>query len=149
MTNHSNEKPIEILLVEDNPGDVRLMVESLKEAKVANNLSVARDGVEAMAFLRQIGAYTDAPKPNLILLDLNLPKKDGYEALAEIKRDPRLKLIPVVIVTSSDAERDVVGSYELHANAYVVKPGSFEQFINVIRSVESFWLSVAKLPPPR
>ena len=149
MTNHSNEKPIEILLVEDNPGDVRLMVESLKEAKVANNLSVARDGVEAMAFLRQIGAYTDAPKPNLILLDLNLPKKDGYKALAEIKRDPRLKLIPVVIVTSSDAERDVVGSYELHANAYVVKPGSFEQFINVIRSVESFWLSVAKLPPPR
>jgi len=149
MTNGSNGIPIEILLVEDNPGDVRLTVESLKEAKVLNNLSIARDGVEAMAFLRRDGAYASAPKPNLILLDLNLPKKDGYEALAEIKQDPRLKLIPVVIVTSSDAERDIVGSYELHANAYVVKPSSFEQFINVIRSVESFWLSVAKLPPPR
>jgi len=138
-----------ILLVEDNPGDVRLMVEALKETKATNNLSVARDGEEALAFLRRKGAYADAPKPNLILLDLNLPKKAGHEVLAEIKQDPRLKLIPVVIVTSSDAERDIVGSYDLHANAYVSKPVGLDQFMDVIRSVERFWLSVAKLPPPR
>jgi chemotaxis family two-component system response regulator Rcp1 len=138
-----------ILLVEDNPGDVRLMVESLKETKVTNNLSVARDGEEALAFLRRKGAHADAPKPNLILLDLNLPKKAGHEVLAEIKQDPRLKLIPVVIVTSSDAERDIVGSYDLRANAYVSKPVGLDQFMDVIRSVERFWLSVARLPPPR
>jgi CheY-like chemotaxis protein len=149
MMKCSNGKPIEILLVEDNPGDVRLTVESLKEATVMNNLSVVGDGVEAMAFLRRNGVYANAPKPHLILLDLNLPKKDGYEALAEIKQDPRLKLIPVVIVTGSDAERDIVGSYDLHANAYVAKPVDLDQFMDVIRSVESFWLSVAKLPPPR
>ena len=144
--------PIEgpkILLVEDNPGDVRLMVESLKETKATNNLSIARDGEEAMAFLRRKGAYANAPKPNLILLDLNLPKKAGHEVLAEIKQDPRLKLIPVVIVTSSDAERDIVGSYDLRANAYVSKPVGLDQFMDVIRSVERFWLSVAKLPPLR
>jgi CheY-like chemotaxis protein len=138
-----------ILLVEDNPGDVRLMIESLKETKATNNLSVARDGEEALAFLRRKGAYASAPKPNLILLDLNLPKKAGHEVLAEIKQDPRLKLIPVVIVTSSDAERDIVGSYDLHANAYVAKPVGLDQFMDVIRSVERFWLSVARLPPPR
>lgn len=145
--NRSNGNPIEILLVEDNPGDVRLTVESLKEAKVTNHLSVVGDGVEAMAFLRRNGAYTNAPKPDLILLDLDLPKKDGREVLAEIKQDPRLRLIPVVIVTSSDAERDIVRSYELRANAYVTKPVGFDQFMNVIRSVESFWLSIVKFPP--
>jgi chemotaxis family two-component system response regulator Rcp1 len=147
MMNRSNGNPIEILLVEDNPGDVRLTVESLKEAKVTNHLSVVGDGVEAMAFLRRNGAYTNAPKPDLILLDLDLPKKDGREVLAEIKQDPRLRLIPVVIVTSSDAERDIVRSYELRANAYVTKPVGFDQFMNVIRSVESFWLSIVKFPP--
>ena len=147
MTDRSNGKPIEILLVEDNPGDVRLVVESFKEAKVSNNLSVVGNGEEALAFLRRNGAYTNAPKPDLILLDLNLPKKDGREVLAEIKQDPCLRLIPVVIVTSSDAERDIVRSYELHANAYVTKPVGFDQFMNVIRSVESFWLSIVRFPP--
>jgi len=147
MTDRSNGKPIEILLVEDNPGDVRLVVESFKEAKVSNNLSVVGNGEEALAFLRRTGAHTNAPKPDLILLDLNLPKKDGREVLAEIKQDPRLKLIPVVIVTSSDAEQDIVRSYELHANAYVTKPVGFDQFMDVIRSVERFWLSIVKLPP--
>jgi CheY-like chemotaxis protein len=147
MIDRSNGNPIEILLVEDNPGDVRLTVESLKEAKVTNHLSVVGDGVEALAFLRRNGAYTNAPKPDLILLDLDLPKKDGREVLAEIKQDPRLRLIPVVIVTSSDAERDIVRSYELRANAYVTKPVGFDQFMNVIRSVESFWLSIVKFPP--
>ena len=147
MTDRSNGKPIEILLVEDNPGDVRLVVESFKEAKVSNNLSVVGNGEEALAFLRRNGAHTNAPKPDLILLDLNLPKKDGREVLAEIKQDPCLRLIPVVIVTSSDAERDIVRSYELHANAYVTKPVGFDQFMNVIRSVESFWLSIVRFPP--
>lgn len=140
-------KPVEILLVEDNPGDVRLTREGLKEAKVRNNLHVAQDGVAAMAFLRQEGKYAGAPRPDLILLDLNLPKKDGRQVLAEIKQDPNLKRIPVVILTSSQAERDIISTYDLHANCYISKPVSLEQFIIVVRAVEDFWLTIVKLPP--
>lgn len=140
---------IEILLVEDNPGDVRLAVEALKEGKVLNNLNVARDGVEAMAFLRKEGQYAGAPRPDLILLDLNLPKKDGREVLAEIKRDEDLKCIPVVVLTTSAAERDILKSYDLHANCYITKPVDLSQFIHVIQSIENFWLTLVKLPPNR
>jgi two-component system, chemotaxis family, response regulator Rcp1 len=142
-----NSRPIEILLVEDNPGDVRLTKESLREGKVHNRISVARDGVEAMAFLRQEGEHADAPRPDLILLDLNLPKKDGREVLAEIKTEDRLKHIPVVILTTSHAEQDILKSYDLHANCYVTKPVDLDQFINVVRSIEDFWLTVVALPP--
>ncbi|HKP51373.1 MAG TPA: response regulator [Chloroflexia bacterium] len=141
--------PIEILLVEDNAGDVRLAVEALKEGKVLNNLSVARDGVEAMAFLRREGEYAGAPRPDLILLDLNLPKKDGREVLAEIKSDDDLKRIPVVILTTSAAERDIVKSYDLYANCYITKPVDLNQFIEVVQSIEDFWLTLVKLPPSR
>lgn len=140
-------KPIEILLVEDNPGDVRLTIEGLKEGKILNHLSVVGDGVKAMAFLRREGRYADAPRPELILLDLNLPKKDGREVLAEIKNDNNLKRIPVVILTSSEAEQDVVKSYNLHANCYVTKPVELDQFIGVIKNIEQFWLTVVKHPP--
>ena len=137
---------IEILLVEDNPGDVRLTEEALKEGKILNSLNVVADGVEAMAFLRREGKYSDAPRPELILLDLNLPKKDGREVLAEIKKDQELKRIPVVILTSSAAEQDIVKSYNLHANCYVTKPVDLDQFIHVVKSIEQFWLTVVKLP---
>ncbi|MGO9571918.1 MAG: response regulator [Desulfomonilaceae bacterium] len=137
---------IEILLVEDNPGDVRLTEEALKEGKILNSLNVVADGVEAMAFLRREGKYTDAPRPQLILLDLNLPKKDGREVLAEIKKDQELKSIPVVILTSSAAEQDIVKSYNLHANCYVTKPVDLDQFIHVVKSIEQFWLTVVQLP---
>jgi len=139
--------PIEILLVEDNPGDVRLTVEALKDGKVSNRLSVVGDGVEAMAFLRREGRFANAPRPHLILLDLNLPKKDGREVLAEVKQDPNLKRIPVVILTTSQAEQDILRSYELHANAYITKPVDFEHFMGVVKSVEDFWLTIVKLPP--
>ncbi len=139
--------PIEILLVEDNPGDVRLTIEALKEGKVANKINVAVDGIEALAFLRREGKYENAPKPDLILLDLNLPKKNGREVLAEIKMNTHLKCIPVVILTSSQAEKDIVTTYNLHANCYITKPVDFDQFINVVKSIESFWFSVVKLPP--
>lgn len=139
--------PIEILLVEDNPGDVRLTIEALKEGKVRNRLSVARDGVEALAFLRRQGAYADAARPDLILLDLNLPRKDGREVLAEIKVDPNLRRIPVVVLTTSKAEEDVLRTYDLHANCYIAKPVDLEQFISVVRSIDDFWLSVVRLPP--
>jgi chemotaxis family two-component system response regulator Rcp1 len=139
-------RPVEILLVEDNPGDVRLTIEALRDAKVRNNLHVARDGVEAMAFLRREGPYANAPRPDLILLDLNLPRKDGREVLAEIKADARLRAIPVVVLTTSAAERDVVQSYNLHANCYITKPVDLDQFIAVIRSIEEFWLMVVTLP---
>jgi chemotaxis family two-component system response regulator Rcp1 len=139
--------PIEILLVEDNPGDVRLTIEALKEGKVANQINVAVDGIDAMAFLRREGKYENAPKPDLILLDLNLPKKNGREVLAEIKVDPHLKYIPVVILTSSQAEKDIVMTYNLHANCYIKKPVDFDQFINVVKSIEDFWFNVVKLPP--
>jgi CheY-like chemotaxis protein len=140
-------KPVEILLVEDNPGDVRLTVEALKEAKVRNNLHVAENGVEAMAFLRQEGEYADAPRPDVILLDLNLPKKDGREVLAEIKEDPDLRRIPVVILTVSQAEEDILKTYDLHANCYITKPVDLDQFLTVVRSIEDFWLTVVRLPP--
>ncbi|HEY5538585.1 MAG TPA: response regulator [Thermoplasmata archaeon] len=139
--------PIEILLVEDNPGDVRLTVEALKDGKVSNRLSVVGDGVEAMAFLRREGRFANAPRPHLILLDLNLPKKDGREVLAEVKQDPNLKRIPVVILTTSQTEQDILRSYELHANAYITKPVDFEHFMGVVKSVEDFWLTIVKLPP--
>lgn len=140
-------KGIEILLVEDNPGDVRLTKEALRDGKILNNLNVVTDGVEAMAFLRREGDYADAPRPELILLDLNLPRKDGREVLAEIKRDEELKRIPVVILTSSAAEQDIIKSYNLHANCYVTKPVDLDQFIGVVKSIEHFWLKVVKLPP--
>jgi CheY-like chemotaxis protein len=139
--------PIEILLVEDNPGDVRLTIEALKEGKVANKINVAVDGIEALAFLRREGKYENAPKPDLILLDLNLPKKNGREVLAEIKMNTHLKCIPVVILTSSQAEKDIVTTYNLHANCYITKPVDFDQFIDVVKSIENFWFTVVKLPP--
>jgi chemotaxis family two-component system response regulator Rcp1 len=139
-------EPIDILLVEDNPGDVRLTVEALKEGKVHNRLSVVQDGVEALAFLRREGKYADAPRPDVILLDLNLPKKDGREVLAEIKADDRLRRIPVVVLTTSKAEEDILRSYALHANCYVTKPVDLEQFITVVRSIEDFWFSIVRLP---
>ena len=146
MSVRTTSRPVEILLVEDNPGDVRLMVEALKEGKVLNHLSVAEDGTEALAFLRREGKYTDVAHPDLILLDLNLPKKDGREVLAEIKHDPSLKRIPVVILTTSKAEQDILKSYELHANCYITKPVDLDQFITVVKSIEDFWLTVVKLP---
>jgi two-component system, chemotaxis family, response regulator Rcp1 len=139
-------RPIEILLVEDNPGDVRLTMEGLNEGKVRNNLNVARDGVEAMRFLRREGEYGDAVRPDLILLDLNLPRKDGREVLADIKADPDLKTIPVVVLTTSMAEQDVLHSYQLQANCYITKPVDLEQFITVVRSIEDFWLTIVTLP---
>jgi chemotaxis family two-component system response regulator Rcp1 len=139
-------RPVEFLLAEDNPGDVRLTKEALRESKISNNLNVVPDGVEAMAFLRREGKYFDAPRPDVILLDLNLPKKDGREVLAEVKADPNLRLIPVVIITSSEAEQDVLRTYELHANCYVTKPVDLEQFIKVIQSIETFWLTIVTLP---
>ena len=138
--------PIEILLVEDNPGDVRLTQEVMKDAKVRNHLNVAADGVEAMAFLRREGRHAEAPRPDLVLLDLNLPKKDGREVLEEIKQDAGLQNIPVVILTTSQAEEDVLRSYQLCANAYVTKPVDLERFLEVVKSIESFWLEIVRLP---
>lgn len=138
---------IEILLVEDNSADVRLTQEALFEGKVKNRLSVARDGVEAIQFLRREGPYANAPRPDLILLDLNLPRKDGREVLAEIKADPDLRVIPVVVLTTSSAELDVLKSYALHANCYITKPVDLEQFVTVVKSIDDFWLTVVRLPP--
>jgi two-component system, chemotaxis family, response regulator Rcp1 len=146
MHNAADGKPIEILLVEDNPGDVRLAVEALRDAKVANRLHIVEDGVEAMSFLRRESRYADVPRPDLILLDLNLPRKDGREVLAEIKQDADLKRIPVVILTSSAAEQDVVQAYNLYANCYITKPMDLDQFLKVVRSIEDFWLIVVTLP---
>jgi chemotaxis family two-component system response regulator Rcp1 len=140
--------PIEILLVEDNPGDVRLTREALREAKVRNNVHVAADGVEAMAFLRKEGSHAQAPRPDLIFLDLNLPKKGGREVLEEVKREKALSHIPVVILTTSQAERDIMESYRLQANAYVTKPVDLEQFLKVVQSIEQFWLEIVKLSRP-
>ena len=144
--NASISKSIEILLVEDNPGDVRLTRESLYDARVNNNMMVAGDGLEAMACLRQEGKYAQAARPDLILLDLNLPRMNGFEVLDAIKEDPNLKRIPVVVLTTSEAEQDIVQSYNLYANAYVTKPVDLEQFIKVIKSIEGFWLEIVKLP---
>lgn len=143
----TNVKPFEILLADDNPGDVRLTKEALKEGKMLHNLSVVEDGIEVMAFLRREGKYSDSPRPDLILLDLNMPKKDGREVLAEIKSDEQFKRIPVVILTISESEVDVIKSYDLHANCYVTKPVDFNQFMKIIRSIEEFWLTIVKLPP--
>lgn len=142
----TNNKQVEILLVEDNPGDVRLTMEALKEGKLLNHVSVAEDGMEALAFLHQEGKYAGRPRPDLILLDLNLPKKDGREVLAEIKEDPELRHIPVVVLTTSTAEHDVLKTYDLHANCYINKPVDFEQFLQVVKSVGDFWFSVVILP---
>lgn len=136
----------EILLVEDNPGDVRLTREALDEGASHSSLSVANDGVEALAFLRREGRYSDAPRPDLILLDLNLPRMGGREVLAAIKADDRLRRIPVVILTTSTDDRDVACAYDLHANCYIAKPVDFEQFISVVRALEQFWLTIATLP---
>jgi CheY-like chemotaxis protein len=140
---------VELLLVEDNPGDVELTREALDEAKVRNRLNVVSDGVEALAFLRREGAYRAAPRPDLVLLDLNLPRMDGREVLAEIKADPVLRTIPTVVLTTSEAERDILAAYRLHANAYIVKPVDLDQFLGVVRSIEGFWLAVVKLPPEK
>lgn len=146
MNSQTTGRPIEILLVEDNPGDVRLIVEALRDGKVQNKLHIAKDGMEATAFLHREGEYADALYPDLILLDLNLPKKDGPEVLAEIKEDPALKHIPVVILTSSQEEEDIVKTYNLRANCYVTKPIDLEQFIIVVKSISDFWLTIVKLP---
>ncbi len=144
---YESGSPVEILLVEDSPGDVRLTIEALNEAKVKNRLHVAGDGVEAMAFLRRQGPFADAPRPDVILLDLNLPRKDGREVLKEIKGDPELMRIPVVVLTTSRAEEDVLRAYEYYANCYITKPVDFQQFLHVVQSIEDFWLTVVKLPP--
>jgi len=141
----ANAVPIEILLVEDNPGDARLTREALRDARVRNNLHVAADGVDALAFLRRQGKHAAVAKPDLILLDLNLPKKDGREVLEEVKGDDQLRHIPVVILTTSQAERDIAESYRLRANAYVTKPVDLEQFLKVVQSIEHFWLEIVKL----
>ncbi|OGI45119.1 MAG: response regulator [Candidatus Muproteobacteria bacterium RIFCSPHIGHO2_01_FULL_65_16] len=138
---------IEILMVEDNPADVRLTREAFKDAKVLNKMSVVGDGEAALAFLRRQGRYADAPRPDLILLDLNLPKKDGREVLEEIKSDPDLKRIPVVVLTTSEDQRDVLKAYDMHVNAYITKPVNLDQFMKIVEAVENFWLSVVKLPP--
>ena len=142
----SHIRPIEILLVEDSPSDVRLTLTVLDKAKMVNRVSHVEDGVEAMDFLRRRGKYADAPRPDLILLDLNLPRKDGREVLAELKTEPGLATIPVVVLTTSKAERDVLQSYELHANCYITKPVEFTSFLDVIQSLQKFWLAVVTLP---
>ncbi|TDB87147.1 response regulator [Actinomadura sp. KC216] len=139
-------QPIEVLLVEDDPGDVLLTVEAFEHNKVRNTLHVVNDGEQAMAFLRQEGEYADVPRPDLVLLDLNLPRKDGREVLGEIKADTDLRAIPVVILTTSEAEEDILRSYHLHANAYVTKPVDFDQFISVVRRIDDFFVTVVKLP---
>ena len=146
MTTAEAIRTIEILLVEDNPGDARLAVEALKDSEVPNNLHTVMDGEEAMAFLHREGRYADALLPDLILLDLNLPKKDGREVLAEIKEDPDLRRIPVVIMTISNAEEDILNTYNLHVNCYITKPVDLENFMTVFKSLEDFWLTVVRLP---
>ena len=142
-----DNRPVEILLVEDNPGDERLTREALKEGKVYSNLHTVKDGVEAMEFLRRQGKYSSVPRPDIILLDLNLPRKDGREVLQEIKSDSSLKRIPVVVLTTSKAEEDVLRTYNLHANCYVTKPVDLEKFMVVVKTIDTFWLTVVTLPP--
>ncbi len=146
MNNSTAGKVINILLVEDNPGDIRLTQEVLKEGKIRNKLDVITDGEEAILYLKKSGKYQEAFTPDIILLDLNLPKKDGREVLAEIKTNPLLMRIPVIVLTTSSAEQDVMNMYAHHANCYITKPVDFNQFINVIKSIENFWLSIVKLP---
>ncbi len=140
-------KLIEILLVEDSPADILITREAFEEAKLLNSIHVAEDGVQAMEFLRRQGRYASAPRPDLILLDLNLPRKNGREVLAEIKNDPDLKAIPVIILTTSGADEDILKAYDLHANCYVVKPVGFESFLKAVQSIRNFWFSVVALPP--
>jgi two-component system, chemotaxis family, response regulator Rcp1 len=147
MTNRQATKMIEILLVEDSPADVLITREALTEAKLLNTIHVVEDGVEALEFLHRQGQYAAAPRPDLILLDLNLPRKNGREVLAEIKSDPVLKTIPVVVLTTSSAEEDVIRSYNLHANCYVIKPVEFNSFVKAVQSIRNFWFSVVTLPP--
>ena len=147
MNRQTAGQPIDILLAEDNPGDVQLIREAMKDGKLSSRLHVVTNGVEAMTFLRRENKYASVPTPGLILLDLNLPRKDGREVLAEVKADPLLRRIPVVVLTSSEAERDILESYELHANCYIIKPVDLERFLHVVKSVEDFWLSTVKLPP--
>jgi chemotaxis family two-component system response regulator Rcp1 len=139
-------QPVEILLVEDNPGDVRLTREAFKEGKLRNHLSVVGDGIEALAFLRREGPYAIAPRPDLILLDLNLPKKDGRDVLAEIKAEEALKRIPVVVLTTSNAEKDILRTHDLPASCYITKPVDFAEFITVVKLIEDFWFTIIKLP---
>lgn len=143
---NTNPKLIDILVVEDNPGDARLITEVLKSNEIHNSLNIVKDGVEAMDFLNQNGKFAAMPRPDLIFLDLNLPKKDGREVLTEIKSDDRLKQIPVVVMTMSQAEEDIVKSYSLHANCYITKPIDLDQFVKVVESIENFWFSLVKLP---
>lgn len=138
---------IEILLVEDNPGDVRLTTEALKDSKMHNNLSVVEDGVEALEFLRREGRFVASPRPDIILLDLNLPRKSGREVLEEIKNDDELKRIPVVVLTTSQDEQDILATYNLHANCYITKPVDLSRFITIVKNIENFWFSIVKLPP--
>jgi len=146
MINAARGEPIEILLVEDNPDDADLTLDALREGRVRNRVTVVEDGVEAMAYLRRQGRYAPAPRPDLILLDLNLPRKNGREVLAEVKQDPDLRRIPVVIMTSSDDEKDILAAYNLYVNCYVTKPVDLDQFIKVVKTIEHFWLTVVKLP---
>ena len=138
--------PAQILLVEDNPGDVRLVMEALNEAPIATHMHVVEDGVEALAYLRREGKFASAPRPQLILLDLNLPRKDGRDVLADVKRDHDLRRIPVIVLTSSDAEQDIAMSYDLHANCFISKPVNLEKFLFAVRTVAEFWLQHVKLP---
>ena len=147
MTSEGRVRPIEILLVEDNPADVRLTVEGLKEAKVANKLHAIMDGRKALDFLFRRGEYVDAPRPDVVLLDLNLPGVDGRTILKQVKEDPILCVIPVVVITSSEAEADIIKSYESHANCFISKPIDFEGFLKIVHSIEDFWFEVVKLPP--
>jgi CheY-like chemotaxis protein len=142
----SRAEPIEILLVEDSPDDADLTVDALRDGRVRNRVTVVDDGVKAMAYLRREGKYGNAPRPDLVLLDLNLPRKNGHEVLAEVKQDPDLRRIPVVIMTSSDDEKDILAAYNLHVNCYVTKPVDLDQFIGVVKSIEHFWFSIVKLP---
>lgn len=145
--NKSEARPVEILLVEDSPSDTDLTLEALRDFKVRNHVSVVEDGVLALQFLRREGPYADAPRPDMIMLDLNLPRKDGREVLAEIKADETLKMIPIVVLTTSRADKDILQAYRLNANCYITKPVDFNQFLEVVRSIESFWLYVVTLPP--
>ncbi|MFD2232805.1 response regulator [Phaeospirillum tilakii] len=147
MSQRNAAETFDILLVEDNPGDARLAQEALKEGRMTSRLKVVVDGVEAMSYLRREGGYADVPRPNLVLLDLNLPRKDGRQVLAEMKADPELRRIPVVVLTTSQAGQDILRSYDLHANCYITKPVDLDRFISVIRSIEEYWCSVVTLPP--
>lgn len=147
MGNETSFEAIKILLVEDNPGDVRLTREALKDSKLHNSLSVVEDGVEAMAFLKRESPFEDAPRPDIILLDLNLPRKDGREVLEEIKNDEDLRRIPVVVLTTSEDDNDILATYNLHANCYITKPVDLNRFIAIVKNIENFWFSIVKLPP--